>query len=147
LWKRCLRQTKPEEEEDALLRQQSIAKETNVHCILVQQQRMKDVELRDDKRPTREGIKGTGAWVEVPDTILGTHRPALWKRVDDDKFEVVVLKQRWGVWPLAIEFDWNGEYGMITNGRVVPYDPPGTTSNEADDWFTAESKKAKGNKR
>ncbi len=143
LWKRCLRETKPEDEEEALLRQQAIAKETNIHCILVQQQRSKDIEMRDDKRPTREGIKGSGAWVEVPDTILGTNRPALWKRVEDNTFEIVGLKQRWGKWPFAVEFDWDGEHGSILNGRSVAYDPPGTNSNEADDWFTKADSKAK----
>ncbi len=143
LWKRCLRETKPDEEEEALLRQQAIAKETNIHCILVQQQRSKDIEMRDDKRPTREGIKGSGAWVEVPDTILGTNRPALWKRVEDNTFEIVGLKQRWGKWPFAVEFDWDGEHGSILNGRTVAYDPPGTNSNEADDWFTKADGKAK----
>lgn len=147
LWKRCLRQTKPEDEEEALLRQQAIAKETNIHCILVQQQRSKDVEMRDDKRPTREGIKGSGAWVEVPDTILGTHRPALWKRVEDNTFELVGLKQRWGKWPFCVEFDWDGEHGTIMNGRSVTYDPPGTNSNEADDWFSKADGAAKKGRR
>lgn len=122
LWKRALRQTDPDDEENALVRQQAIAQETNVHCILVQQQRLKDIEQRRDKRPTRDGIKGSSAWVEVPDTILAPHRPALFKRVDDDTLEVVVLKQRDGVWPMAIAFDWNAEYGSIQGGRSIVYD-------------------------
>lgn len=122
LWKRCLRYTDPDDEEHALIRQQAIAEETKCHCILVQQQRFKDIEGRKDKRPTRDGIKGSGAWVEVPDTILAPHRPALFKRVPDDTLEIIVLKQRSGDWPLAVAFDWNAEYGSINNGRTVDYD-------------------------
>ena len=81
-----------------LIRQQAMLNEMGVHGILAQQQRLKDIELRPDKRPTREGIKGSGAWTEVPDNIIGVHRPALWKPVPDNVLEVDILKQRvrWG---------------------------------------------------
>jgi replicative DNA helicase len=122
LWKRCLIETRPDEEEEALIRQQAMAEELDVHCVLVQQQRSKDIEMRPDKRPTREGIKGSGAWTEVPDCILGVHRAALWKPVTDDSMEVDVLKQRYGEWPLAVEFDWDGKRGSVRGGRSVEYD-------------------------
>lgn len=122
LWKRCLRRTEPDEEEHALNRQQAICKTTKCHGILLQQQRLKDVEQRPDKRPTREGIKGSAAYVEVADTILGVHRPALWKSVDDVVLEVDVLKQRWGEWPLAIEFTWDADHGSVSGGKTIPYD-------------------------
>lgn len=124
LWKRCLRQTDPDEEEQALVRQQAICARTKCHGILLQQQRLKDIEQRQDKRPTREGIKGSGAWVEIADTILGVHRPALWKPVDDVVLEIDVLKQRWGPWPLAVEFDWDSDRGSISGGTPVSYDQP-----------------------
>ena len=141
LWKRCLRQTSPDEEELALVRQQNMLERYRVHGFLVQQQRFKDVEMRPDKRPTREGIKGSGAWVEIADLILGTNRPAQWKRIPDDIFEIIILKQRRGVWPIAIEFDWNGEFGSISNGRTIEYDRPGETSDDL-----ATSAKRKGSK-
>jgi len=122
LWKRCLANAAPEEEEEALYRQQAMAEELDVHCILVQQQRLKDIEARPDKRPTREGIKGSGAWVEVADNIIGVHRPALWKPVTDDSLEIDVLKQRYGKWPLAIEFAWDPDRGSIEGGKPVEYD-------------------------
>lgn len=122
LWKRAMPETKPEQEEDALDRQQDIAKEHAVHVILVQQQRLKDIEQREDKRPTREGIKGSGAWVEVADTILGVHRPALWKPQEDTVLEVSLLKQRYGKWPVAVEFDWVPDTGALAGGRHVDYD-------------------------
>lgn len=133
LWKRCLRFTDPDDEEQALIRQQAIAQETNVHCVLVQQQRLKDIEQRKDKRPTRDGIKGSGAWIEVPDTIIAPHRPALFKRVDDDTLELIVLKQRWGKWPLAVAFDWNAEMGSIGGGRTIDYDLFDESSERGDE--------------
>jgi replicative DNA helicase len=125
LWRRSIRQFDPDEEEAALYRQQSIAQETGAHCVLLHQQRMKDLEQRADRRPTREGLKGSGAWVEVPDTIIGVHREALFKDVADNALEGIVLKQRHGVWPLAVQFDWDPDTGLITNGRSVVYDRPG----------------------
>jgi hypothetical protein len=122
LWKRCLVQTDPDDEEEALIRQQAMCEEMGVHAILVQQQRLKDIEARPDKRPTREGIKGSGAWVEVADNIIGVHRPALWKPVTDNVLEIDVLKQRYGKWPLAIEFDWDPDRGMVSGGRSVEYE-------------------------
>lgn len=133
LWKRCLaaREQGPEDEEEALIRQQAMVEELRVHAILLQQQRLKDIEMRPDKRPTREGIKGTGAWVEVADTIIGVHRPALFKRIDDDVLEVFVLKQRYGRWPLGVEFQWEADSGAVSGGKPIEYDRPGE-ANEID---------------
>jgi replicative DNA helicase len=121
LWKRCLVDARPEAEEDALYQQQAMAEETRTHHILLQQQRLKDIEARPDKRPTREGIKGSGAWTEIADTILGFHLPGMWKNIANDKMEIFVLKQRHGEWPIGAEFDWSGEYGSITGGVSVEY--------------------------
>lgn len=125
LWRRALRQFDPDEEEIALYRQQAIAQETNTHCVLIHQQRAKDVEQRPDKRPTRDALKGSGAWIEVPDTIIGVHRPYLWKAVDDVTIEAIILKQRHGRWPLAVEFDWDPDTGGIINGHCIEYVRPG----------------------
>jgi len=143
LWKRCLVDTSPDAEEHALVRQQAIAEETKCHVILVQQQRLKDVETRPDKRPTREGIKGSAAWVEVADTILGVHDQSLFKRVDQTTLELLVLKQRFGRWPLAVEFDWTPDVGQICNGRSVDYDPSGGSRSELDDWMGVSGAKRK----
>jgi replicative DNA helicase len=132
LWRYALRQYEPDEEEHALKRQKAIAVETNTHHILIHQLRGKELENRPDKRPTREGIKGTGAWIEVPDNILGVHRPALWKNVDDVILESILLKQRHGIWPLAVEFDWDPDLGTITNGRGVDYARPGEETSMDD---------------
>lgn len=123
LWSRCLVSRRPEDEEEALFRQQAMLEELGVHGILVHQQRHKDIEMRSDKRPTREGVKGSGAYAEIADNMFGTHRPAQWKRVEDNTLEVFLLKQRYGKYPLGIEFEWNGDTGAIKGGRDIEYDP------------------------
>lgn len=144
LWKRCLVEVRPEDEEEALYRQQAMVEEMGVHAILVQQQRLKDVEQRADKRPTREGIKGSGAWTEVPDNILGVHRPALWKAIPDNVLEIDVLKQRFGKWPLAIEFDWDPDKGQINGGRSVQYDQPAAFDEQGGNSIDGKIRNTKG---
>jgi replicative DNA helicase len=121
LWKRSIVADDPSAEEEALIRQQAMAEEEQVHCILLQQQRLKDTENRQDTRPTREGIKGSAAWVEVADTILGVHRAGAMGGSIDDKLEIIVLKQRFGPWPMGVEFDWDAERGLISGGRTFAY--------------------------
>lgn len=134
LWGKLIREGRPEDEKDALERQRRMAEDLRVHCVLLQQQRFKDVEKRADPRPTREGILGSGGWVEIADNLLGVHRPALAKRIQDDKLEVLVLKQRYGTYPLAVEFDWDPVKGHVWGGRSIEYDRPGEAS-EADAFF------------
>lgn len=122
LWERALVSNDPGEEQRALWRQHAIAEETNTHCVLLAQQRLKDIEQRPDKHPTREGIKGSSAWVDVADTVLGVHRPALWKRIPDDTIEVDALKQRRGKWPLRVSFQHDPEFGSISRGTTIPYE-------------------------
>lgn len=133
LWRRCLRDTSPEAEEEGLMRQQAMTEDQGIHAILLQQQRLKDIESRADKRPTREGIKGSGAWTEVADTILATHRPAQWKKMDDDFLELFVLKQRYGKWPLGVELEWDADRGSLKGGRTIDYE---ATAMEGTDVFT-----------
>lgn len=133
----------PAEETIALRRIQSIAQSTRTHVILVHQLTLKDVEKRSDKRPTRESIKGSSGWVEVPDTIFGIHRAAIWKDVPDDKVEWICLKQRRGTWPWCVEFDYDPKVGLALNGRTVKYIRPG----EASDVDAALAREAEGLKR
>lgn len=142
LFERALVDDEPNEEKRALFRIQSMMDECKCHGVLVGQQRLKDIEQRPDKRPTREGHKGSAAWVEVADTMIGVHRPALWKRMDDTVIEAICLKQRHGKWPWAVEFAWDPERGSIRDGRTIAYDPPGMAgvSTEAEEWTSATSK-------
>jgi hypothetical protein len=120
LWRRAFRRMKDEsDEQEALYRQQAIAEETNCHCILVQQQRLKDIEVRQNPIPTREGIKGSSAWVDVSDTILGIHLPGLMKRVSRNVIQIHVLKQRFGRWPLTIEYQWDGDIVKMHSPQLV----------------------------
>lgn len=143
LFKRCLVNTKPDEEELALGRVQSMAIETKCHMILAQQQRLKDIEKRVDKRPTREGIKGSSIWVDVADTIIGIHRPFQWKQIEDNILELDILKQRYGKWPMAIEFDWDPETAEIGGGRTVPYDAMGDDGGTMEDFFKKQKERGK----
>jgi replicative DNA helicase len=117
IWNRCLADRRPEAEEQAIFRQQAIAKETRAHTIITHQQRLGDVERRDDPRPTREGMKGSKALVEAPDLILGAHKPSMYKQVDRETMEVHILKQRHGRWPLLVVFDFDPDKGQLSNGR------------------------------
>lgn len=121
LWRRALRQFDPDEEESALYRQQAIAQETGIHQILIHQQRFKDVEAREDKQPTREGLKGSGAWVEVPDTIIGVHRESMFKAVPSNRIRLLILKQRFGIAPLAVDLDFDPDIGAMSNGRSANF--------------------------
>ena len=136
LFKRALTETTPDEEEQALYRIQAIAQETQTHVVLVQQLRLKDVESRADQRPTRDAVKGSSAWVDVADTLIGWYRPALHKSVPDDLIQALVLKQRYGRWPLAVEFDWEPEFGWLGRGRSIEYDRPG---EQGEDGFLGSS--------
>lgn len=121
LWDRAFAFSHEAQEREALARQQAMARRLGVHAILLQQQKIKELEQQRDKRPTRHLIKGSSAWVDVADTILGVHLPALWKDVPDDTIELLVLKQRFGTAPLAVEFRWDGDLGELWDGRSVPF--------------------------
>lgn len=117
LLQRALVDDTPSGERMALYRMRHISQVARMHTIATHQQRAKDIEQRANKTPTREGIIGTGAWLDVPRTILAPHLPAKWKNVPDDTMEIYVLKQSKGVWPLGVEFDYDSNTGQITNGR------------------------------
>jgi replicative DNA helicase len=123
LWDRLLADQSPEAVTDALYRQQNMHREYSVHGTLLVQLRLKDVEKRGDKRPTRESIKGVGTFVEVPDLIFGVHRDAQFKDVPDNTLEVICLKQRKGRANWAVRFGWSGDTCQITGGEEVPYNP------------------------
>lgn len=133
LWERCLVDDNPGEEKRALFRQQAMAVETNTHVILLAQQKTKgEIELRSDKRPTKEGIKGSSAWGDIGDTIIAPHRPAMYKKVDDNRLEAIIWKQRWGLAPMVVEFDWDPEFGSIENGRTIPFEHIGQEGDFAE---------------
>ena len=130
LWERCIQDGSPGPERRALFKTQQIAKATGTHIILVCQQKLKEVEGRKDKKPTRNTILGSSAWVDIADTILGVHRPALWKPITDDVIEISILKQRFGKWPMNIQFEWDGELMKIAKGQEIEYEHPGTREQD-----------------
>lgn len=137
LFRRAMKQRTPDDEDAALERLQAIAQETNTHICIVHQQRMKELETRPDKRPTRETIKGSGGWVEIPDTIVGVHSPGLWKRVDRETMELIMLKQRHGAWPWSTEHESDPSRGWIGPGRSIEYVRP-DEATPIDSWIDGE---------
>jgi KaiC/GvpD/RAD55 family RecA-like ATPase len=132
LWQRILVQTEPDEVAEALYRQQEMCERLQCHALLLHQQRLKDVENRPDKRPTREGIIGSQAWVEVPDLILGTHAESMWKAVPANVLEVLVLKQRFAPYPLVVEVEFDPDRGYFGDGASVDYYRPQAKESEFD---------------
>ena len=123
LWSRMLTRKSPEDEETALFQQLAQVEELGVHLFMVTQQKHKEILLRADKRPTAEGIKGSGAYAECATLMLGLHRPALFKKIEDNRIEVYCFDQRWapGRWAVAVEFD--PKTGVLGKGKSIPYDP------------------------
>ena len=137
LFERCIVDDNPSEEKRVLFRMQAMTERLGIHSILTAQQRLKDIEQRPDKRPTREGVKGSGAWTEIADNMIGVHRPAHWKRVADTTIEAIILKQRYGAWPLAVEFDFDPVFGAISGGRSIAYDVTAGDSDESVEFLSA----------
>ncbi len=123
LWERMLHWRKPEDVTAALYRMQDMHEEYRLHGVVVQQLLLKDVEKRADKRPTRESIKGSGAYVEVADLIFGIHRDAQFKAVEDNGVETICLKQRKGKANWSIRWAWDGATCRVNDPREVSYDP------------------------
>lgn len=144
LWQRCLVETAPEDERHALFRQLAIVQEQRVHLLMAHQQRAKDIETRADKRPTREGIIGSGAWLDVCWLVMAPHIPAKWKNIPDTTLEVYILKQRNGPWPLAVEFDWDPDTGQITGGKSIPVNAVESSEDTMGDFLAG---KKRGKKR
>jgi archaellum biogenesis ATPase FlaH len=138
LWDRIIVDERPQSEKRALLRTQAMAKELRVHMILSAQDKLKETEKQDDKRPTRANIKGSSAWVDISDRIFGVFNPSLWKDVPGNVREIICLKDRWnpgGFW--SVEVDYDVEKGRLGPGfREQEYHPPGSasTSSAMDDF-------------
>lgn len=133
LWDRLLADQSPDGVTDALYRQQNMCREYGFHGIMLVQLRLKDVEKRVDKRPTRESIKGVATFVEVPDLIFGVHRDAQFKDVPDNTLELICLKQRKGRSNWAVRFGYEGSRCQIVGGEAVAYNPGLETISEHDD--------------
>lgn len=123
LLRRAFTDFRPDQEELALYRMQDVISSLGVHGVFLQQQTMKEVEQRKDKRPTRDSVKGTSGWVEIADHLLLPYREALWKNVPDDRFEVIVGKQRHSnKWPALVVYGYDPVTGVFDDGNQVAYD-------------------------
>lgn len=142
LWERAFSFKSEGECREALVRQQEIAKELNIHQFLAAQQRLKDIEQRMDKRPTREGIKDSSGYVDVSDTIIGTNLPHLWKNLAANLMEILILKQRYGRWPLLVESDYDETTGLINNCRSAEL-TRGSVGSSLDEFLGSRDEKLK----
>lgn len=136
LLQRAFIDTSPEDERHALFRLLAMVEELRVFLCAVHQQRAKDIETRPDKRPTREGIIGSGAWLDVCWHVFAPHLPAKWKRVPDNTMELYLLKQRNGPWPIAVEFDWDPDKGQIWGGRSLDVNAVETSEDSLQSFLT-----------
>lgn len=112
----------PDAERRALFAFQQIHILTDTHGFICTQQKLKAVEQSPDKRPTRSTILGSQAWVDISDTIIGVHLPSKWKPIAADTIELLILKQRFGIWPQAIQFQWDGDAMLIRKGREIDFE-------------------------
>lgn len=133
LWERCLFWMKPEDVTRALVRMQAIHEEYQIHGTILHQLNLKDVERRADRRPTRDAIKGTGAYVEVADLIFGVHREAQFKAVEDNTVETICLKQRKGKTNWSIRWQWDGAKCQVHSPEEVSFDPGLESADEVGD--------------
>lgn len=123
LWERMLPFRDPNSVSGALWRMHAIHEEYGITGVILHHLNGKDVEGRADRRPTRGAIRGVNTFVEVPDLILGVHRDAQFKAVEDDTVETICLKQRKGVANWAIRWKWDGARASVSNPEEVPFDP------------------------
>jgi hypothetical protein len=121
LFHKALVDAKPEDEKRALDRMQGIAEATKCHIVLLHHVNKQDMANSPGHLPTRNAIKGSSAWLDAVDTVLATHSPAMWKRIPNNRLEILILKQRYAIGrdDYRIEFDYNADSGIISNGREV----------------------------
>ncbi len=121
IFKYALHEMKPEEESRAIKRMGYIAKKEKCHVILVHHLNLKELEGREDKRPTRDAVMGSSGWINDVDNALSFHNPYLFGKDCEinNKFEIHILKQRYGIWPQAIEFEWDADTGWFENGKTI----------------------------
>lgn len=135
LFQRALAQKDPENVAAALERMKAMALETRKHVVLVHQINVHKLGARGGGVPTEDLIKGVGEWLEVADNCICLHRDGKGKDVSDDKVLALIFKCRYGRAPQAVEMNWDGEFGVISGGRTVPYHYTG--EEEEDDLLAA----------
>jgi replicative DNA helicase len=123
LWERMLAVRDPDSVSSGLFRMQGIHEEYGITGVILHHLNGKDVEQRADRRPTRGSIRGVNTFVEVPDLILGVHRDAQFKAVEDNAVETICLKQRKGEANWAMRWAWNGATCAVRDPEEVNFDP------------------------
>jgi len=114
--------------EIALNNIQSIARELNVHFVLVAQISRVSESGRSiwAYRPELRELKNSGAWEEVADNVFLLFRAKYYdESLEDDVLEVRIAKQRDGEANVEAYFEFVGPHALILDTDVVPYDKRG----------------------
>jgi hypothetical protein len=77
--------------------------------------------------------------------MLGIHRPGLWSGQPDDRLLALILKQRRGPSFLAVQFDFDPESSLMTNGRSIDF--PRAGASEMDNFIAEHGQIANGAKK
>lgn len=117
LWQQMLPDTEQHTIENHLQKTQRLGQDENVHQMLLHQTK-RDVEKRQNKRPTRGDIKGSGGYEERADLIVGLYREKYYDLTQEqDVMELGILKQRRGSLFGVCYYDFEGGYGRIGKER------------------------------
>lgn len=108
--------------EKKLRRAHILAKDLNIHLVLVNQLR-RDLDKQKSKRPELHYLKNSGAWEEVADNILLLHREKYYENaLEDDILEVWIKKQRMGERNKLVSFLFDPITTDITPTDLLPFD-------------------------
>jgi len=92
---------------------QQLAKDCDTHAMLIHQTK-RGVEKRQDKRPTLEDLKNSGAYEEVADLCVGLYRECYYNpEMPEDVLEVGIMKQRRGGRLNWHYFKFEGHIGRV----------------------------------
>lgn len=119
---KLLADRRPDAISEALVRIREIAISAGVHIMLLHHMNRDSAE----SRPTLEGIKGSGAFEEESDIIIGIDRPILRasparRRKMSDVLDAHMLKQRKGPAPFAVRYRFDGPRYLLTDETEIDF--------------------------
>jgi replicative DNA helicase len=113
---RAYNETDPSAEKALMRRVLRLGDRRQIHQIMVHQQNMKGLNVREDARPTLKGVMGSSAFTQDAGLVIAPYMPSRHKDVPETTIEVIGLKQRYGP-PFGVEFEWEPARGSLTGGR------------------------------
>ena len=108
--------------EKKLRRAHILAKELNIHLVLVSQLNRELTKLKI-KRPEIQHLKNSGAWEETADNIILLHRSKYYDNdLEDDILELWIKKQRMGERNKMVPFLFDAITNNILPTDLIPFD-------------------------